>query len=397
MWFVTMSEYRHIQKDLGKGFVMINGQNSNVSPYETGSNMQVRATVQWTLANYLLIKYKHTYYWLGGTSQYGQAIAMQNEYTAPIGAPTDDFYASQNVYMRDYTNGLAAVNPDSTRSYTINLPAGKYVDLYGNRISRYTMTPQSGLILLLASPGAATPSPTAIPTSPTPIPTSPTVVPTATPVPVSSGVNIDNASHGVTSGPATTLAWRHAIGTGSNRLLVVGVSSRTLAGGNDAVTGVTDNGVAMRPVTSAVHNYGTYAAMYELLNPPSGSNTITVSLSTADEVIGGAVSFSNVDQADPLGTAASRTATAQAVSVTVSTTTPATLVDLVSIDDDGVYTPGSGQTQQWQANSGARWYNTGGMSTRSVQAGSVRLSWSGIGSNDDAAEIAAPVYAAAMP
>jgi len=43
-------------------------------------------------------------------------------------------YESQGVYMRDFSNGLAIVNPPSTNQTAyIILPAGFYQDLYGNK------------------------------------------------------------------------------------------------------------------------------------------------------------------------------------------------------------------------------------------------------------------------
>ncbi|MGI8824504.1 MAG: hypothetical protein ACR2JC_02450, partial [Chloroflexota bacterium] len=114
---------------------------------------QARFDLQWALANYLLVKYKHTYFWWGGAAQYGYAPFLQREEEAQIGSPADDFYASQNVYMRDFSNGLALVNPSSRSPFTISLPAGRYQDLYGNAISTYTMQPHSGLVLLHAMKG----------------------------------------------------------------------------------------------------------------------------------------------------------------------------------------------------------------------------------------------------
>ena len=187
-WLVTMSEYRHIQRDLGKGFFMLNDQSSDITANETTSNLAVRAAVQWTLANYLLIKYAHTFYYFMAEGQYGQAMAPQPEYSAPIGAPTDDFYASQGVYMRDYGNGLAVVNPDSAQSHVVTFAAGRYQDLYGNPVTSTVMPPHTGLVLLLRQASATnTPVPatkTPAPPTNTPVPSTKTPVPpTSTPIP----------------------------------------------------------------------------------------------------------------------------------------------------------------------------------------------------------------------
>ncbi len=188
-WLNTMTEYRHMQRDLAKSLFLINASSYTMTTNMTTSSMTARADVQLALANYLLIKYNHTYFWFGMTGasasspgQYGQPIAMQSEYSAPIGSPINDFYASQNVYMRNYTNGLAIVNPD-TSSHSLTFPSGQYKDLYGNAITTYTMQSHSGLILLLTSSPTPTNTPTPKPTSSPTLSVMPSATPTPTPLP----------------------------------------------------------------------------------------------------------------------------------------------------------------------------------------------------------------------
>jgi hypothetical protein len=138
----------------------MNPESYSVTAYMTDTNSQARFDLQWSLANYLLIKYNHTYFrWGGHTAQYGYPLIPQHEYQTvqAIGSPTDDFYASQQVYLRDFSNGLAVVNPDRYNSYTVTFPAGKYQDLYGNPITSVSMPAHSGLVLLaVPAPAAAT-------------------------------------------------------------------------------------------------------------------------------------------------------------------------------------------------------------------------------------------------
>jgi hypothetical protein len=179
---------QHLGRDLGEGLFIVNPESYNVTAYMTDTNSQARFDLQWSLANYLLIKYSHTYFrWGGHTGQYGYPVVPQNEYQTvqAIGSPTDDFYASQHVYLRDFSNGLAVVNPSRTTSYTVSFPVGTYQDLYGNAITTVSMPAHSGLVLLLA-PGASAPPSSAPTESETPTPTrtvrspSPTRTPTRT-------------------------------------------------------------------------------------------------------------------------------------------------------------------------------------------------------------------------
>jgi hypothetical protein len=88
--------------------------------------------------------------WICGPGQYGQLLIRPEYATATVGTPTDDYYLNQNVYRRDFTTGLALVNPSSTASYTVSLPPGpSWRDLYGNAQGpTVTLGPASALVLV---------------------------------------------------------------------------------------------------------------------------------------------------------------------------------------------------------------------------------------------------------
>lgn len=107
--------------------------------------------IQWALASYLMSK-EHLAALFISTSQGYGGDTRYDEYNAPIGSPLGEMYQGQNVYWRDYSNGIVAVNPSATHTYTVSIsvPPGKhYVDLYGNRIGQATeLPPHSGIVLL---------------------------------------------------------------------------------------------------------------------------------------------------------------------------------------------------------------------------------------------------------
>ena len=73
-----------------------------------------------------------------------------------IGQPTDAYYSSQNVYMRDFTGGLVLFNPNA-KSETINL-SQTYTDLEGNIVTSLVMQPHTGDVLVpVGSGGTVTP------------------------------------------------------------------------------------------------------------------------------------------------------------------------------------------------------------------------------------------------
>ncbi len=152
-WLDTVNGYIQLQADAGgdHAVALINSESYTVTPYMTDTNMKARADLQYGMANYFLIKEAHTYFSWGpaGNSGYGGPPVPQHEYTTAnaIGEPAGEYYSSQGVYMRGYTNGLTIVNPDPTRTFTISLRSG-YHDLYGTSVNSLTLGPASGEVLL---------------------------------------------------------------------------------------------------------------------------------------------------------------------------------------------------------------------------------------------------------
>ena len=100
----------------------------------------------------------------------------------------------------------------------------------------------------------------------------------------------------------------YVVGSGLNRLLVVGVQGDVT---NDYITGVTYNGVAMSlidPINGKNYVAGAGNArweyMYYLLNPASGTHNIVISASAScDYIIAGAADYAGVAQVAPETTA----------------------------------------------------------------------------------------------
>ncbi|HEY6326831.1 MAG TPA: putative glycoside hydrolase [Candidatus Cybelea sp.] len=106
----------------------------------------------WVVANYLLIRDDCTYVWISGfTASGGQdygRILIYPEYGLTVGAPSGAARETGGAWQREYTGGLALVNP-SYRRVTIPLKR-TYVDENGRRYRRsITLTATSGQILLL--------------------------------------------------------------------------------------------------------------------------------------------------------------------------------------------------------------------------------------------------------
>jgi hypothetical protein len=163
-------------------------------------------------------------------------------------------------------------------------------------------------------------------------------------------------------------------GSGSNRLLVVGVSANS-----NAVAGITFGGVTLtRAVISFFNND---AEMWYLTNPV-GTGDIVVTMIGPTSYVVGAYSFSGVDQTNPIPMVASSHALAPS-SPSVSMTTPyqnSWVIDLPSIYGGSTLASPS-CAQQWDVNV-ANAITGASSSTVVPSPGSTTCSWAANGGGD---------------
>ena len=186
-------------------------------------------------------------YWF---DEYDNAGAGRHYLGKPLGSPTA---ISTDVYRRDFENGIALVNGTGS-SVTVDL-GGTFKKIAGNQdpavndgstVSRVTLSPTDGLILLRQAAGTSTPTPA--PTQ-APIPTPPST-PTPAPAPA----------------PAPTPAptpptgdFKLAAGASTVKTTVVPV--------NSLVTGATD--MHFRIDSGVWSAWGPYAATSQVTLPAS--------------------------------------------------------------------------------------------------------------------------------
>src|SRR5205085_6436894 len=103
-----------------------------------------------------------------------------------------------------------------------------------------------------------------------------------------------------------SLSWPHTVGSGPNRILIVGVSTSTTmlpaVSPPTRVSSVTYGGATMtRILTQSSTDLRSDVEMFQLLNPPVGTADVVVTITAAgvNYVVGGSVSFFNVDQSTP--------------------------------------------------------------------------------------------------
>lgn len=181
---------------------------------------------------------------------------------------------------------------------------------------------------------------------------------------------VDATANGTSSGSGPfTLS--HTV-TGSETLLVVGVSHYD---SSDTVTGVTYNGVSMTEVPSgSVNNGQYYVDLFYLINPTTGTNNVSVSVSGSVFEIGyGSVSFTGAHQSAPLGTAVTATGSDTTPTATVSSASGELVVDTITIVHSGTLGVGAGQTSRWNAVGTSGFTKYAG--STEPGAGSVTMSW----------------------
>jgi uncharacterized repeat protein (TIGR02543 family) len=176
---------------------------------------------------------------------------------------------------------------------------------------------------------------------------------------VPSPLSLDGAVSSGTADGVSSINVAHTTGTGTDRLMLVGVSANSYGTARtiSSVTFTPSGGSAatLALVGSVENESGRLAAIYSLLNPPngvSGTVTITFSGSVGNGITVGVANFSGVNQSDPLDDFVSTVGTeASAINVNV----PADINDLVF---DEVFlgaatipslTVDASQTQLWNA------------------------------------------------
>jgi hypothetical protein len=121
-----------------------------------------------------------------------------------------------------------------------------------------------------------------------------------------STVTYDAASSDTYTGGSNSFSWNHNIGNGNNRLLVVtvSVSANKGASGPATVSNVKFNGITMTQESTNAYtsnsNPQVRTYIFYLVAPTTGSHQILVTMSASSTAVGGAVSYSNVNQSNPI-------------------------------------------------------------------------------------------------
>lgn len=154
-------------------------------------------------------------------------------------------------------------------------------------------------------------------------------------------------AQGFNAGPVTT-TWTHVIGAGVKSIFILHAVIWQDVAGTGAVSSASIGGVALTKVTGGTgRSQGMQEEIWYLLNPPQGSQTVSVTVTGATDGIKFAgSSFFGVRGLLPVDVSTSvDNVTNTAVTATVVTTQGGCLiVDCVSSFNTDVFTVGAGQT-----------------------------------------------------
>jgi hypothetical protein len=208
-------------------------------------------------------------------------------------------------------------------------------------------------------------------------------------------IEFDNVSSNAEKGYSTTLSWSHTVGTGSDRILIVGIAGEDSSESDLVISSVTYGSANMTLVSGSSATGGSGAfkiktELYYLLNPDSGTDTVTVTYSgnTASRA-GGAVSLLNVAQQAAEAVSTNANESTNTISTNITTQTDgAWVVDVVGCGNSGSFTTTtSGMVERFDETTTD---SSGAGSTKSVSsAGSTTMSWEHTGANRMALSVAA--------
>jgi pectate lyase len=203
-------------------------------------------------------------------------------------------------------------------------------------------------------------------------------------------ITFDAASRAATTSTGrTSLSWSHAIGGGTDRMLLVGVAVEDASTADANITSVTFGGTPLIAVPNSKRSGGgtgiIQTQLFYLLSGSlgaAGSRTVTVTMQGAvDGIAAGAVSLAGVSQGAPQSAATNvDTSGADSISTSISSAAASSwVVDVVGSGNSGSFTASGGQTERNDVSASGM---TGAMSTKALTAaGATTLGWAHNGAN----------------
>ncbi len=178
------------------------------------------------------------------------------------------------------------------------------------------------------------------------------------------------------NGTGTSLSWSHTIASGTQRLLVVGISnsvSSAPVGPPSSVTFGSAGGTQSLISAGSVNNSTLDVSLWILTAPLVSTANITAVFDKSQSgIVGGGVNFDGIDQSEPIrgATGFSATGNDTAPKVTVTSATNDIVIDAICVN--AVPTVTGDETERWDADSGT---TISGAGSTMAGGASVEPSW----------------------
>ncbi|MCW3995023.1 MAG: hypothetical protein NWE98_02590 [Candidatus Bathyarchaeota archaeon] len=193
---------------------------------------------------------------------------------------------------------------------------------------------------------------------------------------VYNSINFDSQNSSVLASAANSISWTHTTGAGNDRILLVAIDVFSSSGQTTTVSGVTYGGTALTLIGTDLYNTNprVRSYVYYLLNPSTGTKTITATFASSTTAAGGSITYSNVNQTTPYTAAStnSNSSNNASVSLTASGTYSKVLFGHVGTYRTSSYSVTDGQTNRW-SQTGQQYKSFG--SEKIVTSGAVSMSW----------------------
>lgn len=108
-----------------------------------------RGVLDWSLANYLLLKGDRSYLAIVSEDHYGPGFQDFPDLYLETGKPLGDFTAEAGAYARRFERALALVNPSSTATASYDLGDKEWADLDGQRYRGFLELPPGSAHVLV--------------------------------------------------------------------------------------------------------------------------------------------------------------------------------------------------------------------------------------------------------
>ncbi len=191
--------------------------------------------------------------------------------------------------------------------------------------------------------------------------------------PAVADIAYDNVSDAKSNASGKVLSWSHTVGSGENRVLVVGIAGEDTSSGDLTISSVKYGSAGLTLVGGSTATAGTgtlqRTELYYLLAPPVGTDTVEVRyVGNVSNRAAGAISLTGVAQQTPEAAESNSNTGKRDIWTRITTVTDgAWLVDVVGCGNWGrYYAAAGGMAERWDSDTDGTYSASGAGATKGV-------------------------------